>query len=108
MGVPWMRAVLRATFDARRSARPTAAVSILVSLLTLGFFMVLAPILVACRENYHTPSMYRLKDYKCSENFSSCGQNAESHRCVERYGLLVSREWRRGEGRAVQRGDAGK
>src|SRR3990167_1164161 len=108
MGVPCMRAVLRAIFDARRSARPTAAVRILVSFLILVFFMVLAPILAACREHYHIPSMYRREDYRYSENFSSCGQNAESHRCVEHYGLLVSRERRRGAGRAVQRGDVDK
>lgn len=61
MGVPCMRAVLRATFDARRSARPTAAVSILVSLLTLGFFMVLAPILVASG-NQHPVSNFRIEN----------------------------------------------
>ena len=103
-----MRAVLRATLAARRSARPTAAVSCLVSLLTLYCFMALAPRLVAYRESYHTPSIRRLKDGRRFENFSNFGQNAELHPLVERYGLLVSREWRRGEGRAVQRGDAGK
>src|SRR5512138_304711 len=62
MGVPCMRAVLRATLAARRKARPTAAENSFVSFFTGVRFMVLVPTAAAQLSNYHTRSRHSLKD----------------------------------------------
>ena len=56
-----MRAVLRATFAARRSARPTAAENSLVSFFTLVRFMVPVPLIEVSYPSYHTRSKCQLK-----------------------------------------------
>ena len=56
-----MRAVLRAIFAERRSARPTAAENSFVSFFTLVDFTGLAPLVAAWLRNYHTRSKYRRK-----------------------------------------------
>jgi hypothetical protein len=56
-----MRAVLRATFAARRKARPTAAEnSLLICSLAFGF-MAIFPIILDCGLSYHIRSKYLLK-----------------------------------------------
>ena len=66
-----MRAVLRATFAARRRARPTAAEnSLLLSGLYLRFIEI-APRIVDSYPNYHTRSTCRLKARSASRSWSN-------------------------------------
>jgi len=67
MGVPWIRAVLRAAFAARRKARPTAAANFSVSFFTLVRFMDLFLKYEDCDQRYHTRSKRREKPVKLFE-----------------------------------------
>lgn len=67
MGVPWIRAVLRAAFAARRKARPTAAANFSVSFFTLVRFMDLFLKYEDCDQSYHTRSKRREKPVKLFE-----------------------------------------
>ena len=80
-----MRAVLRATFAARRSARPTAAENSLVSFFTLLRFMELFLITGMYAPNCHTRSRHQREVYKTFENSSSSGQNDAVHPSAEHY-----------------------
>src|SRR3990170_1480278 len=95
MGVPCIRAVLRATFTARRSARPTALENSLLSRSCFSRFILTAPVIEACCANYHTPSRCPPTNDGYSESFSSCDRISESHRGVEPDDLLAARERRR-------------
>ena len=63
-----MRAVLRATFAARRSARPTAAENSLLFRELFLRFKVNAPAIEASDQNYHTRSRCRLKACDASQS----------------------------------------
>ena len=71
MGVPWIRAVLRAAFAARRKARPTAAANFSVSFFTLVRFMDLFLKYEDCDQSYHTRSKRREKPVKLFEVISA-------------------------------------
>jgi hypothetical protein len=62
---------LRATFAARRSARPTAAENYLVSFFTLLRFMDLFLITGMYDPSCHTRSTYQREVYKTFESWSS-------------------------------------
>ena len=84
-----MRAVLRAALAARRSARPTDALSGEGTIFLDFDFTVLAESVGASRAGYHTPSTHRLKADTVPRNCSSFAEIAAAHPPAGRYGRLV-------------------
>ena len=103
-----MRAVLRATFAARRSARPTAAENSFVSFFTLVDFTVLPPAVEASLQNYHTRSRYQRKDDNVLQSCSNYERTDATRRQREHRVPLASRELLCGEARAEVTKDRGK
>src|SRR5690242_13950134 len=72
-----MRAVLRATLAARRSARPTAAENSFVSFFTRVRFMVLVPTAAVQLTNYHTRSSHPPKDDRGVKIIPATGESPD-------------------------------
>src|SRR5439155_24832898 len=108
MGVPWIRAVLRAAFAARRKARPTAAANFSVSFFTLVRFMDLFLKYEDCDQNYHTRSKRRRKACKTFRSCSSSDRSAGARRHAGHYARPALLEPRYGGVPVAPKGDAGR
>src|SRR3972149_1068347 len=106
MGVPCMRAVLRATFAARRRARPTAATNSSVSFFTFFRFMVLFPRAGVSHLSYHTRPKRRLKACNASQSTLKGKARACSGEAIEFFEKQAPRR-KRGQFRPQRRKSAG-
>ena len=100
MGVPYMRAVLRATFAARRSDCPTAMENFEGPFFLPVCFMIVAPTESVYHGSYHTRSSHRLKADRSSESSSNFLKSDATRRQREHRVPLASRELLCGEARA--------
>ena len=91
-----MRAVLRATFAARRRARPTAAENSLLLRELYLRFIVNAPAIEEYDPSYHTHSTCRLK--ACNVFQSGAPRASLSYLSVRAWGGILSKSPRRRPG----------
>ena len=100
MGVPYMRAVLRAILAERRSDRPTAMENFDGLFFLPLCFMIVAPTGAAYHGSYHILSTHLLKENRSSESSSSYVRSGATRRRRGQGDHLVSREPRCDEARA--------